>query len=354
MSGMGAGEASPREQGAALMRMGRFPEAAGALRRAVEQNPLDEGSWRLLGGALSSAGDAAGAVAAFQKTVALAPDSSRNHYNLALALQTAGQFYEAKTHFERALELDPRYTQAQAALDDLASQTAARGYGKTAEAEEPSTAAIGSAAIGAPAGGTAAGAAPAGGMTRMDDDLAVVGGGAPSPAPPMRAPELAPGAVGGYAPPPVLGVGYTSENTSGMQGEVPAEIRGGWNWGAAVIPVFWLWNHQMKGPAWGLFGLNLAGRAVSRTGDTAAAVAVISGIIGLIQIGVFFYLGFTGNKLGWQHRRFDSVEDFRDCQRKWMYWGLSLFLLIVVIIALAVVLPAMNAGAGRPPRIRPF
>lgn len=330
MSAMGVGEGSPREQGAALLREGRFAEAAVALRRAVEQNPLDNGAWQLLGAALSGAGDTAGGVAAFEKTVALAPDSARNHYNLALALQTVSRLDEARMHFEQALALAPGYGQARTALDALAAGGAASGPAPTLRE------------------------ASAGGMARADDDLAVVGGGFAGGGETARTPQLAPGAVEAYAPPPVLGTGYSrGENTSGMHGEVPVEVQGGWNWGAAVIPVFWLWSHQMQGFAWGVFALNLVGRFLGRQTGTAALGLVVS----LIQIGLFFYLGVTGNKQGWQNRRFDSVEDFKDCQRRWMYWALPLFLLLVLIIGAAVVLPAMNAAAGgvrTPPRSRPF
>ncbi len=114
----GGGETSLAE-GTARMKEGRFSEAAAALRRAVEENPADETGWRLLGGALASAGDPEGAVAAFEQAVALAPASARNHYNLAVGLQATGRDAEAINHLEQALALDPNYQQARAALESL-------------------------------------------------------------------------------------------------------------------------------------------------------------------------------------------------------------------------------------------
>lgn len=138
MSDGSSGSPSPREQGAALMKMKKFPQAAAALHRAVTENPQDEPSWRLLGGALASAGDMAGAAAAFEKASLLMPHSAQNHYNLAIALQSIGSVYPAKTHLEQALALNPNYEQARTALREFSRRGETLGYGMRAATGETS------------------------------------------------------------------------------------------------------------------------------------------------------------------------------------------------------------------------
>lgn len=108
-----------REQGVLRMKEGRFAEAAAALADAVAQDAQDLGAWRLLGGALSALEDTQGAVAAFQRTVELAPSQPKNHYNLGLALQAAGDRAGARKHLSHALSLDPSYEQAAQRLKEL-------------------------------------------------------------------------------------------------------------------------------------------------------------------------------------------------------------------------------------------
>ena len=112
---------SAREEGTALLRQGQFLEAAAALRRAVEAEPQDESAWRLLGGALASGGDPQGAVDAFRHAVEISPDSAKNHYNVAVALQGVGKIVEARASLAQALILDPSYQQAQARQQELNS-----------------------------------------------------------------------------------------------------------------------------------------------------------------------------------------------------------------------------------------
>lgn len=363
MSGTGSGGVTARDQGAALMKLGKFADAAAALRRAVEENPGDEASWRFLGGALASSGDASGAVRAFERAVALVPQSAKNHYNLAVAFQSAGQLYEAKTHLEQAIALDPGYDQAKATLDALSAQGETRGYGvpqATADAApmppaappRPHGAPSASDDL-APVGGSfgvppaSAGGTAIGGRSQDADDLAAVGGGgsaygAPPAAPPssegVGVPNLRsspPGMPGSYAPPPVLGMGYGQTlNTSGQHGVVPAEINGGWNWGAFYFTWIWLFNHKMAALAIGLIVFSVLSFFVP--------------FIGILGLGISIWLGVSGNKLGWQNRRFDSVEDFKNCQGVWAKWTLGVFLVSILLIPiLAAILFPVFAAARR-------
>lgn len=362
-SGGGTGASvTPHEQGAALMKMGRFAEAAAALRRAVETDPNDEASWRLLGGALASKGDPAGAMEAFRHAVELVPDSAKNHYNLALAYQGAGDLYQAKTHLERALALEPGYEQARLRLDELAGQADLMGSGSAAgmAAQQPSTAAAAAAPPAESAfertmvmdamspatetaspglstvgggGGSSYQTPPVAGSSGSDipslRPVAGVGAGGPPPAEPTIMGTGGGGGTGAYAPTPMMGMAYgQANNTSGMKGEVPAELQGGWNWGAFWFSWLWLMNHGLV--AWGV------------------GLLVLSFIpyISILSLGAAIYLGVSGNKLGWQNRRFDSIDDFRACQRKWAMWILYL-LIPMVLIWVLILIPLIMNGVRR-------
>ncbi len=61
-------------------------------------------------------GDASGAIALFQKAVALSPDNVRGNTHLANALSRKGRLDEAVAHYRKALEVNPLYVEAQTNL----------------------------------------------------------------------------------------------------------------------------------------------------------------------------------------------------------------------------------------------
>lgn len=365
-----AATASPLEQGKTLMQAGRFAEAADALRQAVTASPHDEAAWRLLGGALASSGDAGGAVEAFRRAVELNPTSAKNVYNLGLAYQSTGDVEQATANMRQALALDPQYAQAQQRLSELTASASPapppmsespllasdRTMVMDAMAQPPGTGAT--APPPSPPPPASPGLNPVGGGGGLNavggSGLNAVGGGAapelrPPGAPPPTEPTAGMGAYGqvpggyapgGYAPTPQMGMSYAQGvNTSGMKGEVPAELQGGWNWGAFYITPFWLMFH---GFGW-QGAVYLVGWLLS----------LFLPIIGLVLLGVSIYLGVIGNRLGWQNRRFQSIEDFRACQRIWAWWSLGLFLAFVVLFILffSAIVAALGiaamAGGGR-------
>jgi serine/threonine protein kinase len=79
--------------------------------------------------------------------------------------------------------------------------------------------------------------------------------------------------------------------------EVPDEIKG-WNWGAFLLPWFWLWTNQV----WvGLLCF------VPQTGFV-----------------VTLALGAKGNEWAWKSRRWRSIEQFKAHQRGWTIAGLMI------------------------------
>jgi len=113
------------------------------------------------------------------------------------------------------------------------------------------------------------------------------------------------------------------ENTSGTLGPVPEEIKG-WNWGA-----FWLnWIWAIGNQVW---------------------VGLLALVIGIIMAII---LGVKGNEWAWQNRRFESVEQFKQVQRTWSYWGwgyaVFCILITVVIVVLSAILGTIGAMSGIP------
>src|SRR5713226_9696486 len=62
--------------------------------------------------ALKARGDAAGALAAWEKAASLDPKSARTQDEIGFLLAAQGRLAEALEHFERALALDERYAPA--------------------------------------------------------------------------------------------------------------------------------------------------------------------------------------------------------------------------------------------------
>lgn len=105
--------------------------------------------------------------------------------------------------------------------------------------------------------------------------------------------------------------------------DVPAEIRGRWNWGGCTMGC--LWCLAMNLPLWAL-------------------IAFLSSSCGLLALPVAIYLGVKGNELAWRHRRFDSVEHFQRVQRIWAVVGIALTLLVTVIYIGVAILGVLSGG----------
>ena len=126
-----------------------------------------------------------------------------------------------------------------------------------------------------------------------------------------------------------------ASNTSGLGvlSKAPPEISG-WNWGAFFLT--WIWG----------IGNNVWIAFVTLCG----ILPYIGWIISLVMAIV---LGVRGNEWAWQSKRWDSIEHFQITQRKWMWWGLGVFLLqIALIIAVTVliislIMIAATAGIDR-------
>lgn len=95
-------------------------------------------------------------------------------------------------------------------------------------------------------------------------------------------------------------------NTSG-QGSlvvVPDEIKG-WNWGAFFLTFIWGASNKV----W------------------SSALVGVPGIGALVP----FVIGVKGSEWAWQNKEWESVEHFKEVQRKWAIWGFAIFIASIVI-----------------------
>ncbi len=112
----------------------------------------------------------------------------------------------------------------------------------------------------------------------------------------------------------------TTQNTSGQgsMASVPPEVRG-WNWGAFLLS--WIWaigNHVWLG--------------------LLALVPYVGFIMAIV-------LGVKGSEWAWQHRRWDSVDQFKATQKVWTVWGVAIILVSFGIGVLAAILFPVFARA---------
>ena len=107
--------------------------------------------------------------------------------------------------------------------------------------------------------------------------------------------------------------------------ELPYELRG-WNWGAFVLS--WIWGIANK--------------------SYISLLVIPLSFIPFLGLGMSVYLGVKGNELAWKNRQFTSLDQFRQIQKTWSYWGIALFastcLLIVPGILATLVISQLGSA----------
>lgn len=139
----------------------------------------------------------------------------------------------------------------------------------------------------------------------------------------------------GYIP-PVVSSGVNDSGT-GAGAVLPAELKY-FNWGSFFFT--WIWSIAHR------FWLGLL----------ALPLGFVLGLIPLIGpatgIAISIVFGIKGNEWAWQNRRWDSTDHFRKTQRVWGWWALGVFILVLLLLVFAVLLPVFvrarqnAAGAG--------
>jgi tetratricopeptide (TPR) repeat protein len=113
--------------GTALGRAGRFADAIGAFRQALELDPSSAIARHNLATALYDSGDIAGALAEARRAIAANLGDAASYDLVVRALARQGQYDEAVEQLQRALRLSPNHRGIQ---DDLRQVLAARAASK--------------------------------------------------------------------------------------------------------------------------------------------------------------------------------------------------------------------------------
>jgi hypothetical protein len=109
---------------------------------------------------------------------------------------------------------------------------------------------------------------------------------------------------------------------AGAGSPVPLEIRG-WSWGGFLLT--WIWG--IGNNVWIAF---------------VALASIIPYVGWVASLTMSIILGIRGNEWAWQNKRWESVEQFKQTQRRWMWWGVtSLVANIVLALAVAVLLVSL-------------
>ena len=99
---------------------GDFSTAMTWYQKQVDLAPDDSTGWLYLGNIQLNQGDAEAALASFQHASKCKSGCREEvHYSMGLAYRSAGELFQAKSEFEKAVQLDPKFEAAKVALKDV-------------------------------------------------------------------------------------------------------------------------------------------------------------------------------------------------------------------------------------------
>ena len=118
---------------------------------------------------------------------------------------------------------------------------------------------------------------------------------------------------------------YGNSSGFGKASIVPDEVAHHFNWGAFFLS--WIWGIGNK--------VYIA--------LIALLLAFVPVIGVLLHFGFSVWLGTVGNKLAWQNKQWESIEEFDRIQKIWVNVGLILFfggMIAAIIIPTSITIPA--------------
>ena len=104
------------QRGIAHTRAGQIEDAISEYREAVALNPEYSAVHNDLAAVLASRGRVAESIPHFKKALEARPNDASSHFNLALALEMVGAIEESQRHYERAVQLRPGDREARAGM----------------------------------------------------------------------------------------------------------------------------------------------------------------------------------------------------------------------------------------------
>ena len=102
--------------GAALVLLGRVPEAREHYEQSLQINPRNAEAHNNLGDVLLQEGSVGDAIGHYEQALRIKPNYADAHNNLGNALYQAGKRDEAMEHYEQALRIKPEYAEAHNSL----------------------------------------------------------------------------------------------------------------------------------------------------------------------------------------------------------------------------------------------
>lgn len=103
----------------AYIETGQLEDAQKLMEEYVRKNPLHAGGHSILGLIYSLQGNYEQAIAEFRESIRLVPGNTNVYYQLAETYEKAGNLEQARAYYQKTLDYNPKYTQAQEALDRL-------------------------------------------------------------------------------------------------------------------------------------------------------------------------------------------------------------------------------------------
>ena len=136
--------------------------------------------------------------------------------------------------------------------------------------------------------------------------------------PSYNAPIPSPTGDGG----PMSGGGFNNDSGTGASAQLPAQLQG-FNVGALLLNWIWAIAHS-----------------------TWIGLLCLIPCVGFIMAII---LGLKGNEYAWQNRKWDSIEQFQATQKTWMYWGIGVWAVSLVLnMAFGLMGGMMGAMQARP------
>lgn len=107
-------------------------------------------------------------------------------------------------------------------------------------------------------------------------------------------------------------------NTSGhgSNAKVPAAVAGKFNWGVFLLT--WIWGLYHK-------------KYLTLIMIPLGFLVYIPFVGWLIPLGVGIWFGIKGNEWAWQGRRYNSIAQFHESQKKWAIAGIIVIVLLFVL-----------------------
>lgn len=134
-------------------------------------------------------------------------------------------------------------------------------------------------------------------------------------------------------PPPAVGYGEPSSRA------IDTELKR-WNWGAFLLGWLWAAFHRIYWPMF-LFAAGFMNAIISFVFPLISTAGSL--LISLAALGINIYLGLNGSHMAWDLGCYNSLQHFKDKERKWrnaafIVVGASILLsfLFLLILAIAV------------------